>query len=364
MKPLPIHARRLASQLVSHQRFAAPAQVVAWLGAIQAQDYLAALWALGLRTADASEASIEAAIADGSVIRTHVFRGTWQYVAREDVRWMVALVGARVIAGAASRFGELGLDAKTLERATELFAAALAGGKQLTRKEMAAVLARRRVSIAGGSLLHVLGYAELRGVICSGGRRGKQPTFALLDERAPKARARSREQALAELARRYFQSRGPATERDFAWWTGLPLRDVREALELAKPDLQRVELGGVVYWSGDDAVAAPRRSSAHLIPAFDEVLIGYQDRSALVDAAHVRRINRGGGILKPALVLDDRVQGTWTRTIEKGAVSIVVVPFRDVSDRERARIVAAAERYAAFVGLPATVEVVAPTAAS
>jgi hypothetical protein len=355
MTPTRIPARRLASQLLARPRAAEPAQVVAWLGAIQAQDYLAALWGLGLRTAGARETSIEAAIGDGSVIRTHVFRGTWQLVARDDVRWMLALVGGRVITSAAPRYAELGLDGRTLARSTEAFAEALAGGNALTREELAAVLARRGVAIARDRLSHVLGYAELRGVICSGARRGKQSTFALLEDRAPRARELPRERALAELARRYFQSRGPATERDFAWWTGLPLRDVRAALELAKGELERARVGDALHWFVADDAVARARTRIHLVPAFDEYLVGYQDRSALLATEHARRVNDGGGMLKPALVVDGRVEGTWRRTIEKGAVSIEVSPFRKLTDRDRAGVGAAADRYGEFVGLPARV---------
>jgi hypothetical protein len=309
-----IAAQRLENQLLSRRRFAAPAEVVAWFGAMQAQDYLGSLWALGLRTSGAKEASVEAALAEGSVIRTHVFRGTWQYVAPSDLRWMLVLVGRRVIASAASRFRELGLDAKRLP--------------------------------------HLLGYAELCGVICSGARRGKQSTFALLSERVPKAKALTREQALAELTRRYFQSRGPATERDFAWWSGLPLRDVREAIELVKPLLQGEIFGDQRYFRAGDALASGRGPSVHLLPAFDECLVAYQDRSAFVEPAQIKKLNAGGGMLKPALVSGGRVIGTWQRQLEKDAVSVGVRPFRKLLVRERDAVRAAAERYARFLGLP------------
>src|SRR5262249_5598736 len=198
-------AERLHLELISRRPLAAPAEVVRWFGAVQAQDYLASLWALGLRTARADERSVEAALADGSVLRMHGFRGTWQHVAREDARWMLELVGARLLAGAARRLRAVGLDVKTLERAIEPLAGALSGDRQLTRHELAAVLERRRIVSSGGRLMHILWYAELRGAICSGVRRGKQQTFALFDERVPPARSQTREQALAQLAERYFR---------------------------------------------------------------------------------------------------------------------------------------------------------------
>lgn len=348
---------RLDRQLISRPRFTTPAEVVAWFGAMQAQDYLAAQWALGLRTPKATRDTIESALADGSVIRTHLFRGTWQYVAPKDVRWMLGLVGARVIASGASRYREVGLDDRTLQRCCELFARALAGGRQLTRREMGAVLTRARVPDIARRLSHILSHAELHGVISSGRRRGKQQTYALLDDRAPKVPPLTRDEALSTLTRRYFQSRGPATVGDFAWWSGLTMGDAREAIETSKAWLVTEQIAGEKFWVGseDRAVAARRSTSAHLLPAFDEYLVGYRDRGALIDPAHVRQINAGGGMLRPAVVIDGRVIGTWKRTLRESTVAITVRPFRRLTGREGNAIRRAAHRYAKFVGLTARI---------
>ncbi len=345
-------AQRLENQLLTRPSLNSPAEAVSWFGAIQAQDYLAALWALGLRTRGSTEKTIETALAQGSLIRTHVFRGTWQFVTPADARWMLALVGKRAIAAAASRLRSFGLDTKTLGRCAELFARALEGGRQLTRSEMGAALARRGIELAESRLMHILWHAELSGLITSGARRGKQQTFALFDERVPKGSALSREQALAELARRYFESRGPATERDFAWWTGLTLGDARKAIELASRGLQSLELGGKRYWLGQRARSARRSSNVQLLPAFDEYLVAYQDRSACIDAAQARKVNAGGGLLKPALVSEGQVIGTWRRTLDGRAVSVTVQPFTKLSAAQRHDVAAACARYAAFLGLP------------
>lgn len=328
---------------------------MSWFGAMQAQDYLGALWALGSRTVSAGERTVQAALDAGNVIRTHGFRGTWQFVTPEDLGWMLALVGPRVIASAASRFREVGLDAKTLERSCELFADALSGGKELTRAELAAVLLRQRIKSVG-RLSHLLIHAELRGVLCSGARKGKESTSALISDRAPRTRALTRERALSELARRYFRSRGPATERDLAWWSGLPLRDAREAIELVERKLDAEVFDGQRYFWLGEAPATGRGAGVHLLPAFDEYLVAYQDRSACVEPSHVRRINAGGGILKPVVVSNGRVIGTWQRKLQKDVVAVSVRPLSNLSASQRDAVAAAAERYAGFLGLPLRLE--------
>lgn len=344
-----LSSERLHRQLISRQPFARPVEVVRWLGAVQAQDYAASLWALGLRTAGARRADVEAALADGSIIRMHGFRGTWQHVARQDARWMLGLVGARLLASCRRRLRAIGLDARTLERALERMARALAGGRQLTRRELAAALSRGRIATDGGRLMHLTWYAELRGVLCSGAPRGGQQTFALFDERVPRTRAPGREASLARLAERYFQSRGPATERDFAWWSGLPLGEVRQAIALAGAGLLRRELDGRSYWTAADG-AGQARHDVQLLPAFDECLIGYQDRAAFVDAAHTRKINAGGGLLKPIVLVDGRAIGTWRRTVAGGTISVVMEPFERLTAREREALAPAIARYTTFTG--------------
>jgi hypothetical protein len=356
MEVTEVGAHRLHRQLVSRQPLDTPAAVAAWFGAIQAQDYLGSLWALGLRTAAATEATVEAALAEGSVLRTHGFRGTWQYVARDDVRWMLQLAGERVIATQARRWRHLDLDARTLERSGQLIARALGGGKQLTRQELAAVLERRGIDVSVGRLMHILVYVELRGIICSGARRGKQNTYALLDERAPLTRTLTRDEALADLARRYFRSRGPATACDLSWWSGLPLGDVRAAIALAGKTLERVTIDDQEQWLVPDGVATRARTDVHLLPPFDECLIAYQDRREFLDARHTRRINNGGGILKPALLVVGRIAGTWRRTLGTRTLSVAVQPFRRLTSDEHAALTRAVDRYAAFLGREAQLQ--------
>ena len=352
--------RRLSVQQIDQHRFDTPAAVVGWLGAVQGQDYAAAKWAVGLRlpAGAASEAGVEQALADGAVVRTHAMRGTWQLVAPEDVRWLLALVGPGVIARSATRYRALGLDAATVRRSNAAVVKALAGGAQRTRAELAAAMERAGVATGGQRLAHLLGRAELDALICGGARRGKQFTYALLDARAPRARDRAplrRDEALAELARRYFRSRGPATVADFTWWSGLSAADARAGLAAVADGLVSEVSGGRTYWRGAGAPApagarAPA-TAAYLLPAFDEYLVAYRDRDAVLAPSQVKRLNAGGGLLNPCIVVGGRVCGTWRRVLARDRVALALDFFERPSARARALVAAAARRYAAFLGL-------------
>src|SRR5690242_980084 len=240
--PAEILQLRLANQHLAQQRWTDPRAMVAHLGAIQAQDYPAALWALGLRVAEATRASLECAFNSGAILRTHVLRPTWHFVAPEDVRWMLALTGPRVARAMGRYDGHFGLDAKAYRRSTDAIANALAGGKHLTRTELSAVIGRARVPITSSmKLTRLVMHAELNAVICSGPRRGKQFTYALFDERVPAQKPRSHDRALAELAERYFRSHGPARLHDFAWWSGLKVSDARAGVEMLESRLEQRE---------------------------------------------------------------------------------------------------------------------------
>ncbi len=354
-----IAAERLAAQQIARQAFSKPAELVAWMGAIQAQEPLAARWAVGLRLGGrggraAGASAIENALADGSVLRTHVMRWTWQLVTPADLHWMLPLVAPRLMARAARRHRELALDARTFRRAEAAFTRALADGAQRTRGELGAALRAAGVAPDGQRLPHLLGHAELQGLLCSGAPRGKQATWALLAGRAPRpGAAPAREEALAELARRYFRSRGPATVADFAWWSGLAPAEARAGLASVASELASRTTAGVTWWHAGQAprVSAAALAEAYLLPAFDEYLVAYRDRSAVLSPRDARRINAGGGLLAPTVVVGGRVVGVWRRTLGRGLVTIALSLFGKPAPRARERIVAAAERYGAFLGL-------------
>jgi hypothetical protein len=348
---------RLANQHLIGPRFATPAQVVEHLGAVQAQDFGGAKWAIAQRTEGATDADVEQALADGTILRTHVLRPTWHIVPTADIRWMLELTAPRVLALMAHYDRKLELDDAVFKRSNAALAKALRDGNCLTRAEAARVLARARIDAGETQRLgHLLMRAELDGVVCSGPRRGKQATYALLSERAPRAKARPRDQALAKLATRYFTSHGPATTKDFAWWSGLTLADATRAAESLRGTLTCQTVDEARYWSGAIDPTIPRSPRAvRLLPTFDEYQVAYKDRSAILSAAAV--IARGGrtpGLGDNVLVVDGQLVGTWKRTVGLRRVVVQVSPMRRLTKRERDGVANEVERYSEFLGLPAT----------
>jgi hypothetical protein len=343
--------QRLLNQQIARTMFDNPSDVVAWLGAIQAQDYLGALWAVGLRTRNATEATIERALADRTIVRTWPMRGTLHFVAAPDARWIPELLTPRMIERARGRRRELELDDAILARGKELFIKALQCGKQLPRDAMYQVLEAANISTAGGRGLHIVGELAQTGLLCFGAREGKRHTFALLDEWAPAAKSIERAAALAEIARRYFTSHGPATLQDFMWWSGLTIADARAGLEMVKSHFVQEVVADQTYWLPASMPSAGQPAPAgHLLPAYDECTVAYKDRSAVLNPAFALFEHSRDGILNPTMVVDGQVVGTWKRTLKRDGVVITPRPFGTLTNRESSAIAAAAHRYGEFLG--------------
>lgn len=332
---------------------------MARLGAVQAQDYLGALWAVGLRLGASTEMAVERALAEGTVVRSWPMRGTLHLVAAADLRWLLALLGPRVVARAARRHRELGLDEATFSRCRRLLENELSGGRRLTRPQAYQRLEAAGVSTAGQRGIHILQRLSLDALLCFGPREGKQHTFVLLEEWLPPAPtpARSRGEALAELARRYFTGHGPASLADFAWWTGLGADDARAAVSVASGRLEALEAGGLRLWRAPGrATARAPVGEVQLLPGFDELLVGYQDRQALLDTTHRDEVNPGSnGMLSPTVLSGGRLVGTWRRALTRRGVTVTARPFAATSRFSPATkqgLARAALRYADFLGRP------------
>ena len=353
MKNFDITRLRLFNQRLSTTSFKNPDDVVGWLGAVQAQDYAGAKWALGQRIKNATDAAIEQAFNEGKILRTHVMRPTWHFVKPEDIRWMLALTAPRINALSAYYYRQLELDKDIFKRSNAVLTKALQGGKQLARAELTSLLQEN--GIATGELLrftYLIIRAELDGIVCSGARRGQQFTYALLDERAPHSPTLERDEALAILAKRYFTSHGPATLQDFGWWSGLTMADARKGLDSLKSELIHEVENGQTYWFADSAPPRNPSLSACLLPDYDEYTVGYTDRSAIFDISHVKKLDsRGSELAQYVIILDGRIAGTWKRIIKKSEVVIELAPFSNLTKAENRAIVDAAARYGKFLGL-------------
>ncbi len=359
-----IGRQRLLSQRIAGEKFDAPEQAVAWMGAMQAQDYAQALWAIGLRTKSAAIDEVEQAIEAGQIIRTWPMRGTLHFAAAADVRWMLDLMAPRQLAADGRRLKQLELTTDIINGCRDLFVVALQTNKRLSRGEMMALLEDAGIRTGGQRGYHILWYIAQLGVICLGPMRGKEQTFVLLDEWVANTKEWSREEALREATRRFFSSHSPATAHDFARWSGLTVTDTKSALADEIDGLTSTQIDGVDYWFVEDApCTVDEHNSAYLLPAFDEYILGYKDRDAVLPAEHAQKIVPGNnGVFQPTIVVDGQVVGTWKRKVQKSKVAVTLMPFvdgvggKEVGGKEVEEALSASiQAYASFMQSPISI---------
>ncbi|HVE60004.1 MAG TPA: winged helix DNA-binding domain-containing protein [Pyrinomonadaceae bacterium] len=342
---------RLFNQQITATKFTKPEEIVAWFGAMQAQDYPSAKWAIGLRIPDAAEEKIEKAIEDGKILRTHLMRPTWHFAAGQDIRWLIALSAPQLRSTSAAPFRQFGLDAEICKRSNDLIIKALEGGNHLTRSEIMTELKDAGIDSDNYRASYLMFNAEIDGLVCNGVKRGKLQTYALLDERVPKTAAISRDEAIAELTRRYFTSHAPATLKDFIWWSGLPTGDARKGLEMNKSNLVSEEIEGQTYYLPDSfSIPTDEPDSLHLLPAFDEFMVAYKDRSASLEPTRAKEGITGNGIFKPIIVVDGKIRGVWKRSYKKDSLVIEKILFGELNDSETQIFRSKAQKYGDYEG--------------
>lgn len=327
-------------------------EVVRWLGAVQSQEFGPAKWSIAERTRGLRDDAIDAMYDDGTILRTHVLRPTWHLVLPEDIGWMLDLTGPRVLQTMGSYDRKLGIDVAETKRCNRLIAKALTREGRMTRQELRAVLEKAGMEAHGQRLNHLVMNAELHGVICSGGLRGKQHTYALLEERAPNAKRLSRDEALAELTLRYFTSHGPATAKDFRWWASLPLSDIKRGLEMVGSELETEAIGGVPYWFAPMAVRRrPKAPRVHLLQPYDELIVGYTESRHWLDiSGEARQMFRE--IFTGAVAVDGQVAGFYKRSLSNESAHIQATLFRTLNAAETKELKSTARRLADFLQLP------------
>ena len=348
---------RLHTQLLSQTTLTQPSEVVEWLGAVQSQDYAGAKWALAQRLKDVlTDAAIDLAFNEGRILRTHLMRPTWHFVTPTDIRWLLQLTAPRVHAANAFMYRSQGLDKVTLKRGNATLEKALRDGKQLTRAELTSEFQKVGLMSDGNGVRmgYFLMYAELEGLICSGARRGNQFTYALLEERVPPVKTLPSDQALAELTRRYFATRGPATLQDFTWWSGLTMADAKKGIEMVKSDFVRHVWQDQSYWFANSTLPVKMKSpTAHLLPNYDEYFIGFKDRSAIAEIAEKVGIKSNHpSLIAHIVILDGQIIGGWKRTLKKNSIFMELNLFTKLTKAEHRAVSKAIEDYGKFLGLP------------
>ena len=348
---------RLINQRIAATGFSCPKDIVSHLGAVQAQDFFMSKWACGVRLSGCSEKAIDEAIDKAEILRTHVMRPTWHLVTPEDIHHLLELTAARIISSMKSRWKELELDEETIRKSNSIIEKALAKS-HLTREEIFKILTPS-VSVEGQRGSHLLFRAELEGIICSGAMKGKKQTYALLEDRAPKRSGLNREEALSLTAKKYFTSHGPATIKDFIWWSGLSAADAKKAVNLIKSDFIWETIAGEVYLFPGSFRGADRKdllNSAFLLPAYDEYIISYKDREALLTSEEQKAAISNNGLFRPVVVINGKVRGIWKRTLRKDSALIETRMFSNLNDSEKSLVEAAAARFGDFLKLKAEVK--------
>lgn len=350
-----IGRQRLKSQGLAGPQFTQPVEVVRWLCALQAQDFHQMVWAIGSRMAGGSVEDVHTELATGGIARCWPLRGTLHLVAGEDVAWMNALDSEKRIRADRRRMEQIGLTFADVDRAAEVTGSALAGRGWTKRGDVMTLWQQAGIETAGQRGYHILFHLSQRGMICIGPQLDKEQGIGIMREQLPAQRMIEDDEARAEIAMRYFRSRAPATLTDFAIWTGWTKREARQAIDANGNALEKSVFEGEEYWRGSDISATSGSYGEPLLLAgFDEFLLSYRDRSAVLDAAHAGKVVPGGnGIFQPFIVDDGAVVGTWKRTFRKQSVTFDLLPFEEDSAIAQ-RALPSMQRYAAFHGVALT----------
>ena len=343
---------RLINQQIAETKLTKPAEIVNWLVAMQAQEYAMAKWSIGLRLPGSTDETIEKAFTDGLILRTHLMRPTWHFVTPKDIRWLLQLTAPRVEAINGFTYRQQELDSKLFKRSNAVIAKALEGGRQLIRTELQAELRKKKIIADGVRLSCLMMKAELEGIICSGARRGKQFTYALMDERVPPAKTFTKKEALAELATRYFTSRGPATVKDFATWSGLSVTEAKEGAAMLSSRFIKEKINEQEYFFIPASFDTKRKiQTSFLMPDYDEYGMGYKDRSAIFNTTiDLSQFKNENPIFNRMIVIDGKIEGTWKRVIKNNMVNIGTFPFGPLSKIKQKALAKAIKKYCVFVG--------------
>jgi hypothetical protein len=343
---------RLINQQLAGTKIKSAVEMVEWLGAVQGQEYAQTKWGLGLRLPHLSDNDIEKELNEGKILRTHLLRPTWHFVSAKDIRWLLKLTAPRVHTVNAYMYRQLALDNKIFNRCNDILIETLQGGNQLTRNDLNEEFKKHKIIAKGHRLSYIMMNAELEGIICSGARKGNQFTYALLDERVTHEKSLEKDEALAELTARYFKSRSPASVKDFANWSGLTITECKKGIEIINPFLQKEIIEQQEFFFNQNMSFPDKKvSKVYLLPIYDEFIMGYKDRSAIMPLKNTAIFRYDSMI-----VFDGQVIGTWKRTISKNAIDVAVDFFQPLNKHLNKIFEEGVTRFSEFMSLKVNIK--------
>ncbi len=341
---------RLINQQVQSSKFKSAKELVSFMGAMQAQDYSMAKWAVGLRLQNSTDKKIEKAVHDGEIIRTHLMRPTWHFVSADDIYWMLELTAPQMKTAVKSRHNFLGLTEKIISKSNHIIEKSLRDGNHLTREELMKIIAKAKIPASAEVAIHLMFRAEIDGIVCNGKIKNNKQTYALLSERVSKNKTYTKDEALALLAKKYFASHGPATLKDFIWWSALLVKDATHALEMVKDNFISEKVENEIYWLRNSMnESTDIKKSVHLLPAYDEFLIGYKKRDASLMSEHRQKALSSNGIFWPVIVVNGNVTGKWKRSFKNEKIIIETAFFKPHDKGTIKLINKSAEKFSLFV---------------
>ncbi|MDR0754946.1 MAG: winged helix DNA-binding domain-containing protein [Prevotellaceae bacterium] len=344
-----IHTIRAVSQQLVNPTFDEAKDLVSWMGAIQAQDYNMCKWAIGVRLKSCKISAVETALNKGDILRTHIMRPTWHLVAAEDIRWMLDLCGEKIKTARSASDKYLEISEKLYLQTNDKIAKMLEGNNHLTRLEIADNLNRFGIKTDALRMSHFMYRAEAEGIVCSGTDKGRQQSYALIDERVEPAKKINKDEALAKLATRYFKSHSPASLQDFNWWSGLSVADCKYAISLIDKDLIKEKKSKTVLFVHQSSGTKSDFSEyACFLPPFDEYLISYKNRASVIDPQYQLHAFTKNGIFRPIIMYNGKIVGTWNKTLNKNKMEIKTQLFDENLKTDSDLLKKAENKYLSF----------------
>lgn len=343
---------RLLNQQLANPLFHSPKELVSWMGAVQAQDYAMVKWAVGMRLASATVRTVEEALQKGEILRTHVMRPTWHLVAAEDIRWMLKLSARRIkAANEAYAKGREEISEELYSKSNRALETILAGKKRLTRLEIAEHFRHSGLVADNYHMTRFMVRAEVEGIVCGGESKGGKHAYMLLEECVPPVPDITKDEALARLARNYFRSHTPATFQDFVWWSGLSVTEAKQGIYLIGSELTEEQWKGQTWYLHDSGrTRGSIKGHIRFLPPYDELLLGYKDRTDVLPSEHYSKAFTGNGLFFPVILYEGQIVGNWDRKVKRNGCDPGYSLFRQESRIDEALLDKAQQQYMQFLG--------------